>query len=195
MQRLKISLVFLFFVGIAACHKSGNHNTPASGAAIDISGFKLVDFSGNFLGWQGTPDSDWLIRPGLSAAEMAVLTFDTHLSLTNTVVDTVSEVIAFPNPTWNTQFFSCYLNDSNVVKIVYVDSMLRVLKDTALKVKGSVFVNLSLTDTTLFPDHSSRRIYFSFSANGHPDYAVGYGDVRMCSGVSGAAGAGAGNCF
>ena len=193
MKLLKISFVpFLACVIVVfACHKSG-HDQPTAAAAIKIQGFELIDFSGNFLGWEGTPDSDWLVRPSLSAAEMAVLSFNTNLSLINTAVDTISGVAAFPNPAWNQQIFGCHLNDSGVIKIVYVDSMLRVLKDTAVKTQGYVYVNLFLTDTTLFPNHSSRRIYFSFSANGHPDYAVGYGDVRMCSQV---ANSGGGNCF
>lgn len=40
----------------------------------------------------------------------------------------------------------------------------------------------------------SELIDFSFSANGHPDYAVGYGDVRVCSQVANS-GSGSGNCF
>jgi hypothetical protein len=195
MKLLKISFVpFLACVIVVfACHKSGHDQQTT--AAINIQGFELTDFSGNLLGWQGTPDSDWLIRPGLSAAEMAVLNFNTNLSLNNTTVDTPSFIVTFPNPVWNQQDFYCYNTDSNVIKIVYVDSMLRVLKDAAVKGKGTVLVTMPLTDPTLFPDHSSRRIYFSFSASGHPDYAVGYGDVRMCSAVSGSGGAGAGNCF
>jgi hypothetical protein len=189
MKLLKISFVpFLTCViAVFACHKSG-HDQQTAAAAINIQGFELTDFSGNFLGWEGTPDSDWLIRPELSAAEMAVLNFNTNLSLNNTAVDTISSALAFPNPAWMQQIFACHLNDSNVIKIVYVDSMLRVLKDTAVKTRGYVYVNLFLTDTTLFSDHSSRRIYFSFSAAGHNDYAVGYGDVRLCSQTSG-------NCF
>ncbi|HEV2480997.1 MAG TPA: hypothetical protein VGS79_15075 [Puia sp.] len=196
MKLLKISFVLfvLCLIGIFGCHKNQNH-TNNSGALINIQGFELTDFSGNLIGWQGTPDSDWLIRPTLSAAEMAVLNFNTNVNLNNTTADTIAGVLAFPNPAWNEQLFYCRVNDSNVIKVVYVDSMLRVLKDTAVKGKGTVVIPMLLTDPTLFPDHTSRRIYFSFSANGHPDYAVGYGDVRMCSQVSGAAGAGAGNCF
>lgn len=188
MKLLKISFVgFLACViGVFACHKSGHDQ--ASSAAINIQGFELTDFSGNLVGWQGTPDSDWMIRPSLSAAEMAVLNFNTNLSLDNTVVDGITSIFVFPNPVWNEQQFYCKFNDSNVVKIVYVDSTLRVLKDTAVKGKGTVLIPLYLMDRTLFPDHSSRRIYFSFSADGHPDYAVGYGDVRMCSQTTG-------NCF
>jgi hypothetical protein len=195
MKLLKISFVpFLTCVIVVfACHKSG-HDKPTAAAAINIQGFELIDFSGNLVGWEGTPDSDWLIRPNLSAAEMAVLNFNTNLSLNNTIVDTPSFIAAFPNPAWNQQDFYCYNADSTVIKIVYVDSMLRVLKDTAVKGKGTVLVTMPLMDPTLFPDHSSRRIYFSFSANGHPDYLVGYGDVRICSQVS-TSGAGTGNCF
>jgi len=134
------------------------------------------------------PDSDWQFRPSLSAAEMAVLNFNTNLSLSNTAADNTAEIIVFPNPAWNQQILRCYANDSNVLKVVYVDSMLRVLKDTAIKGKGAMLINTSLTDPSLFPDHSSRRIYFSLSADGHPDYLKGYGDVRMCSQSSG-------NCF
>jgi len=184
MKLLKIS--FAPFLGclilVIACHKSGHEGQTS--AAINIQGFELVDFSGNLIGWQGTPDSDWLVRPHLSTAEMAVLNFNTNLSLTNTAVDTIQGVLAYPNPAWNEQLFYCRVGDSNVVKIVYVDSMLRVLKDTAVKGKGTVLVPMLLMDKTLFPDHSSRRVYFSLSAEGHPDYAVGYGDVRICSQTS-----------
>ena len=151
----------------------------------------LVDFNGNLTGWNGTPDSDWMIRPHLSAAELALFQFNTNLSLDNTAETIVQQypAFAFPNPAWLQQRFLVNTQDSNVVKVVYVDSMLRVLKDTALKVKGQTYIGLDLGDTTLFPNHSSRRVYFSFSAAGHTDYAVGYGDVRICNQLD------AGNCF
>lgn len=186
MKLLKI--FFVPFLGclilVIACHKSGHEGQTT--AAINIQGFELIDFSGNLIGWQGTPDSDWLVRPaGLSAAEMSVLNFNTNLSLNNTVPDTVTGVFPLPNPVWNEQQIYCNVKDSNVIKIVYVDSMLRVLRDTAVKVKGTMLVPMLLmNDRAAFPDHSSRRVYFSLSAEGHPDYAVGYGDVRICSQTS-----------
>ena len=63
MKLLKISFVgFLACViGVIACHKSG-HDQQSTTAAINIQGFELTDFSGNLLGWQGTPDSDWYVQ-------------------------------------------------------------------------------------------------------------------------------------
>ena len=181
MKWLKITLILLALgVCAATCKKSGSKQNAAP--AITIQGFILTDYNGNLLGWYGTPDSDWKIRPTLSAAEMALFQFNTNLSLDNTTETTLAYNIAvFPNPAWLEQRFTISPLDSNVGKIVFVDSTLRVLQDTAVKVKGPNDIPLHLSDTTLFPNHSSRRIYFSFSAAGHPDYAKGYGDIRICN--------------
>ena len=170
------------------CKKSDNKNTPRS--AITIQGFFLTDYNGNSLSWNGPADSDWLFRPGLSAAEMALFNFDTQLSLDNTKMTTIPfNIEAFPNPASVVQLysFSCY--DSNVIKLVIVDSNLNVLKKKAIKWGsgsrsfGST-VQIDLSDKTLFPDHSSRRAYFSYSAKDHPDYKAGYGDIRICYGTT-----------
>jgi len=171
-----------------ACKKSDNKNTPHS--AITIQGFLLDDFNGNYLGQNGPADSDWLFRPGLSTAEMALFNFDTQLSLDNTTMTTIPyNVAAFPNPSSVAQIydFSCY--DSNVIKLVIVDSNLNVLKKTAIKWgsggrPGGKTVQIDLSDKLLFPDHSSRRAYFSYSAKDHPDYKAGYGDIRICYGTA-----------
>ena len=163
----------------ASCGKSGNHDQSKS--VIDIQGFALIDFSGNLLGWQGQPDSDWKFRPSLSAKEMALFQFNTGTTLDNTVQDSLPfNPIAFPNPAWMQQNVDVSAPDSNVVKIVIVDSMLTVLQQQAKKIKGGTLIHLDLSNATLFPDHSSRRIYFSFSALGKPDYKIGYGDIRIC---------------
>ena len=188
MKPLPITLLLLVLgIGMVTCKKSGDKKTNPTNPTIDIKGFTLTDYNGNLIGYNGTKDSDWMIRPQLSAQEMALFQFDTHLSLTNTKQVSFSSpavVEAFPNPAWLQQGVNFYPSDSNVVKLVVADSMLRVVVDTAVKVKGGSDIYFNLRDTTLFPNHSSRRIYFSFSADGHPDYAVGYGDIRICNGNS-----------
>jgi hypothetical protein len=171
----------------ADCNKSGT-NTPSS--VITIQGFFLTDYNANSLGWHGQPDSDWLFRPNLSASEMSLFNFNTGLSLDNTVVTTIpNNVVAYPNPASTDQMYLFSCTDSNVIKLVIVDSNLQVLTKTALKwgsggQRGSLPVDMHFSDRTLFPDHSSRRAYFSYSAKDHPDYKVGYGDIRICSGTS-----------
>ena len=54
----------------------------------------------------------------------------------------------------------------------------------ATLMRGGKPVQINLGDKTLFPDHSSRRAYFSYSAKDHPDYKVGYGDIRICYGTN-----------
>jgi hypothetical protein len=189
MKPIKYSFILaVLCCSLFACKKSDNKNTSRS--AITIQGFFLTDYNGNFLGWNGQQDSDWLFRPSLSAAELALFNFDTQLSLDNTTMTTIpSNVEAFPNPASVVQiyYFSCY--DSNVIKLVIVDSNLNVLKKTAIKwgsgsQPGGKPVQIDLSDKTLFPDHSSRRAYFSYSAKDHPDYKAGYGDIRICNGTA-----------
>jgi hypothetical protein len=189
MKPIKYSFILaVLCCSFLACKKSDNKNTPHS--AITIQGFYLTDYNGNFLGWNGPADSDWLFRPGLSAAELALFNFDTQLSLDNTTMTTVpSTVIAYPNPASVAQIYYFSSNDSNVIKLVIVDSNLNVLTKTAFKwgsgsQLGGKPVQINLNDKTLFPDHSSRRAYFSYSAKDHPDYKAGYGDIRICYGTS-----------
>lgn len=179
-------LAFLCFF-LAACKKSDS--TPPH-SAITIQGFFLTDWNGNFLGWHGQPDSDWHFMPNLSAAEMSLFNFNTGLSLDNTMVTTIpGNVVVYPNPASTDQMYYFTCNDSNVIKLVIVDSNLRVLTKTAIKwgsggQRGGIPVDMHFSDKTLFPDHSSRRAYFSYSAKGYPDYKVGFGDIRICSGTS-----------
>lgn len=188
MKPIKFPFILAVLCFFAVTCKKSDTNTPNN--AITVQGFFLTDYNGNFLGWHGQPDSDWLFRPNLSSAEMNLFNFDTRLSLDNTVITTIpNNVLAYPNPAGPAQMYLFSCTDSNVIKLVIVDSNLRVLTKTALKwgsgsQRGSKPVQINLNDRTIFPNRSSCRAYFSYSAKDHPDYKVGYGDVRICDGTS-----------
>ena len=125
-----------------------------SNNAIVIQGFYSRDYNGSFLGWYGGPaDNDWTFMTGLSSAELSLFNFDTGLSLDNTVMTT---------------------NPNNV------DAGLHVVTKQAFKTKGSGIIQLSLSNRAQYPNHASFRAYYSYSAKDHPDYKVGYGDIRIC---------------
>jgi hypothetical protein len=186
MRYVFVSLAALLLFG--ACSKSSH---SGGGGAIRIEGFKTTDVNGNFLGQVGPADHDWTFQAGLSVRELGLFNFDTGLSLDSTAMSAASNdgVDCFPNPAFNAQLYHIYALDRVVVKLVLIDSALKVAYRGAFKVKGSFFVQVDLSDLSKFPDHSSFRMYYSFSAKDHPDYKTGYGDIRICSSSA------VGDCF
>ena len=182
MKRSTIFFVLLpaFCFFLATCKKSGGNSD-----VINIQGFYTTDYNGNSLGWQGPQDNDWTFMTGLSSAELALFNFDTGLSLDNTVMTTIpNNVLVFPNPAGSVQAYYFPTQDSNVVKLVIVDAALHVVSKQAIKVKGSSFIHLDVSNRTQYPNRTSFRAYYSFSAKDHPDYKVGFGDIRICDGTA-----------
>jgi hypothetical protein len=68
-----------------------------------------------------------------------------------------------------------------LMKVVVVNNKLDVLTKTALKGKGGMqFIINYYSDTLLYPNKSSLRLYYSFSAQNKPNYKAGYGDLKIC---------------
>ncbi len=166
-----LGLILLF----STCKKS-------SGNVINISGFSLRDVVGNSLGIIGAPDSDWYFVSHLSARELALFDLQASGSLENTAVpDTINvPVAAFPNPAMSAQQFYFRTNDSVLVKLIIVDASLKVLQKTAFKTKGGGIMALDFSDRSIYPNGSAYRAYYSLSALGAPNFAVGYGDIKIC---------------
>jgi hypothetical protein len=181
MKRIvKISILLLTaFAFLINCNKSGGNGV------INIQGFHTTDYNGNFITQIGPPDSDWSFKTSLSQAELSLFHLFTSLDLSNTVVTTTSNgSTAFPNPASTQQNYFFSATDSNVVKLVIVDASLHVAYKTATKIKGNMVLQIDISDRTVFPNRTSFRAYFSYSALGHEDYKVGYGDIRICDGTS-----------
>jgi hypothetical protein len=174
MKNIYLTLILIVLsLSAFVCKKS-------DGTAIQILGFRTTDYNGNFLGQVGPPDHDWTFMTNLSPAEMALFNFDGP-SLDNTLVSSPQNVIAVPNPANTQQLYYLSAPDSAVVRIVIVDANLKIAKKSAFKIKGPQPVDFNFSDRTQFPDHTSWRVYYSFSAKNNPNFMVGYGDIRICS--------------
>ena len=175
MKSINLTLILIFLTcSFFKCNK-------AIDTVIVIQGFRTTDYNGNFLGQVGPADQDWTFMTNLSPAEMALFNFDGP-SLDNTVVSVPQNVVAYPNPASTQQLYLFSPPDSAVVKIVIVDANLKIAQKNALKIKGSSPAALDLSNRTTFPNHSSWRVYYSFSARNTPNFKVGYGDIRICDG-------------
>jgi hypothetical protein len=177
MKPFYFSVVMLSFciVLITACKKSSGDN-------IQISGFRLLDVSGNFVGWQGAQDNDWTFNNTLTDRELSLFNFSTDVTLDNTVEATITGngIVAYPNPFISQQLYHVIASDSVLLKLVVVDSHLQVLVKTAMKVKGSNSFAINYSDQSVYPDKSALRVYYSFSAQNKPNYKTGYGDIKIC---------------
>ena len=166
-----LGLILLF----STCKKS-------SGNVINISGFSLRDVNGNTLGIIGAPDSDWYFVSHLSARELALFDLQPSGSLANTIVPDTNNYFAaaFPNPVLSAQQFYFRANDSVLVKLIIVDASLKVMQKTAFKTKGGGSIALDFSDRSIYPNGSAYRAYYSLSALGSPNFAIGYGDIKIC---------------
>jgi hypothetical protein len=187
MKMLTKPVIFIstFFVLMftAACNKNKDDK------AIDIAGFELKDASGVLVGHYGPEDKDWTFNNTLSDREMALFDFlPDDVNLNNTVEAGISGngVVAFPNPCVYRQSFYASASDVVVMKIVVVNDKLNVLTKTAVKFKGTVNVALDYSDDSLYPNGTSLRVYYSFSAQNKPNYKAGYGDIKICKGTGSA---------
>ena len=171
-----ISTLFVLMF-VAACKKDKDDK------AIDIAGFELKDASGNEFGHYGQDDNDWTFNNTLSDREMALFDFlPDNVNLNNTVEAAISGngVVAYPNPCSYNQYYHANVSDSVLMKIVVVNNKLNVLTKTAVKFKGTKSLSIDYSDSTLYPNRSSLRVYYSFSAQNKPNYKVGYGDIKIC---------------
>jgi hypothetical protein len=171
-----ISTLFVLMFA-AACKKDKDDK------AIDIAGFELKDGSGNEFGHYGQDDNDWTFNNTLSDREMALFDFlPDNVNLNNTVETAISGngLVAYPNPCTYNQYYHANVSDTVLMKIVVVNDKLNVLTKTAVKFKGTKSLAIDYSDSTLYPNRSSLRVYYSFSAQNKPNYKAGYGDIKIC---------------
>lgn len=164
----------------AACEKDKDDKV------IFIAGFELKDASGNEFGHYGPEDNDWTFNNTLNDRELALFDFlPDNVNLNNTVEAAISlnGVMAFPNPCTYTQYYWANASDSVLMKIVVVNDKLNVLTKTALKFKGSKTLVIDYSDDAQYPNGTSLRVYYSFSAQNKPNYKAGYGDIKICKGT------------
>ena len=159
---------------------------PGEEWIISIQGFRILDAVGNPLADVGTSNDDWVTYNTLDDRIMNLFNFNTTLTLDNTVEATVNTPIAaYPNPFANLQYYAFGVSDSVLLKAVVVNESLYVLEKVSHKFKGYYAFTIDYSDRTKFPNRSSFRVYYSFSAAGKPNFKVGYGDIRICEGQGG----------
>lgn len=174
-----ISTLFVLMFA-AACNKDKDDK------AIDIAGYDLKDASGNDFGHYGAEDNDWTFNNTLSDRELALFDFlPDNLNLNNTVEATISATgfVAYPNPCTYVQYYHANVSDSVLMKVVVVNNKLNVLTKTAIKFKGTKNLAIDYSDDAQYPNGTSLRVYYSFSAQNKPNYKVGYGDIKICKGT------------
>lgn len=176
MRKTTAVLVMALFIGVCSCSKENNHPSPF----ISIDGYDLFDADGQYVSHYGPHDKDWHFDDSLSPAELRLFDFPTPYSLKNTVPSIIHQnMLAYPIPCYHSLNLDVEAPDSVLLRIVVTDSNLNVLEQFSYKIKGS-WKDTLLLDETLFPAGSSRRFYFSASADHAPNYQVGFGDIKIC---------------
>jgi len=173
---LLYSLILLSFL---ACNKDKETSSPVP--LINIQGFDLFDYNGNFVMHKGPPDNDWKFIDSLSSEEMKLFDFETSFSLQNTKPFPITENFhVAPNPFLHN--FQCTIHsaDSVLLKIIIADSNLNILIKYSIKMKGTRSLAFRPEDVTSVTTGSALRLYFSVSAKDHLNFQVGYGDLKVC---------------
>ncbi len=149
---------------------------------VNIEGFILRDQLGNQMGINGSAGNDWMLQDWslLSPNERAYLNFSDNIDMSNTVVTTVNEPAAYPNPFTSSGIVTFYAADSVKVKLAVVNSSGDVLHSFAYKFKGYQHFNINYSDVNTYPLGKALRYYFSFSASAQANFKAGYGDVKKC---------------
>lgn len=160
----------------------------------------MTDAMGQRIGNLGDNDlNDWQYDEVWNEKEYALLDFKDTLLLTNTKKAEVS-VGVYPNP--NSDFFSFYFHASNKVKfkMVLVNESFEVLEQFStigehyafhLDVDNFFLINgykvlkaqnfgPNVIHTDQYADGEILRLYYSFSAEGSPNFYKGHGDILIC---------------
>jgi hypothetical protein len=180
---MKILLVFFFLVTIVACNEKKDDDNPP---ALIIKGFLLTDALGHSICVWDDLGFDWQPRDwsALSALEQSFLNFSESVDLNNTVVTTVNNPTAYPNPFVNAQYLNMHAADSVKIKIAVVDSTGHVYQTHSQKIKGNKTIAFDFSNAAVFRDGMSLRYYFSYSAAAQANFKAGYGDVKICRGCT-----------
>ena len=179
MTRTLFTLLCLMIV-FAGCKKSSDKD------AIQIEGFHLFDAMGNAMGTVGPTNHDWELMElsSLSTTEQALLNAADTTNTLNTVLAAVS-LHPYPNPVRDYSALAVAAGDSVKFKLVITDKTGVILKQFSQKIKGSRSFIIDVTDRSLFPLGKSLRYLYSFSAAGHVNFKVGYGDIKICDSGAG----------
>lgn len=163
------------------------------GSAISIEGFYMTDATAAPIGQNGPADDDWTLKTTLSNREMGLFDFPTNHpdDILGTGEGTIgSRVVAYPNPFSNVQAYHVSSSLPVVLRLVIVDQNLKVLYKYVTRFQNSLDIQAGFDDNTFRPG-GSFRVYYSFSAEGKPNFKVGYGDIKKCT----AAASFPGDCF
>ena len=147
-------------------------------------GFQLTDNNGSIIGQAGPADSDWTFMSHLTQTELKLFNFGDTVSLDNTAVTTPNIAPPYPNPVATQQIYYISSPYPVVAKLVFVDDRLGVLMSKAVRISGTVALNFDFSNRGPFPNRTSLRVYYSFSAQNNPNFLFGYGDIRICDGTT-----------
>lgn len=179
---MKKLLLPLTFICVLFSNCSNKDNDPA----VNIKGFMLTDGVGNPYGSNGNIADDWKLSDwsSLSPLEQSFLSFSDNITITNGTVSTVYEPAPYPNPFNNLSRLAIHSDDEVKFKIAVVDASGTIIKTDAMILDGYGTWQGDFSDYGTESTKKSFRYYYSFSVNGHPNFKVGYGDVRLCRGYN-----------
>jgi hypothetical protein len=117
----------------------------------------------------------------LPLSQMNLFYFGDTVSLDNTSVGNVTVGMPFPNPVASQQMYYISTSTPVVAKFVFADKNLGARIQHAVRLNsGTNALTFDLSSRALFEVPSSLRVFYSFSAKDHPNFVVGYGDIRIC---------------
>jgi hypothetical protein len=171
---MKILSIFAVLLLIYSCKKEEG--------GLSISGFLLTDAFGNVITSKGPVADDWQLSPGssLSVKEKSFLDFADTTGVEHTGMTTINVYPSYPNPVVNASTITVKADDSVLLKLVIVNNEGEVLVRHERKIKGYYSVMSDVSDRSRFPAGRPYRYYYAFSAEGHPMFLAGHGDIKVC---------------
>lgn len=163
---------------LTSCKKDAPilQNTKPREALINISGYTAYDIQGNLTGPIDT--ADWLKNVEIPDSVNSLFTKVTDEENYTGVSDifTLKTILAYPNPFKNAVNLRIEVSDVAVVKLMIVDSDLRVKFATTKKlIPGENTLAFWLGDVT---SQSLHRIYYQFYNNNKQLLYKGFGDIK-----------------
>ncbi|MGH2552346.1 MAG: hypothetical protein ACRDEB_01450, partial [Chitinophagaceae bacterium] len=147
MMKLFFCTIVTILLILLACSKDKKDKD-----VVNISGFVITDNLGNQIGVIGDASDDWQIRnwSELSTKEQTFLGFPDNIDLSNTVITTLGNPIAYPNPFSNQCSIHFSSVDSVKLKIAVVDAKGIISRTIAIKMKGSQNLSFDFSDNAQF---------------------------------------------
>jgi len=162
----------LLALSFSSCNKDTNEGPSASN--MDFSSIRKYDVNANFLGSQGDVSDEYKHENWPDWVMDLFAPLDTF-SLATYNKQEASIKALYPNPAADTQAMRLFTGTPQVLKIVVIDNQKNLYYRKVMPtVLGEQFKSFSYSGLDMPPGYY--RMFYSFSAEGHPHFNRGHID-------------------